>query len=72
MFHGCQIILVCWRVSQFHDFPQDIRALPGASTCTGPTGDIRGGLHKYISHSYVGPKIMYKSTNFEKPLQKNF
>ena len=28
----CQIVLVCWCVSQFLDFPQDIGALPDART----------------------------------------
>ena len=42
----CQIVLVCWRVSQFLDFSQDIRALPEARTATEPTGEIRGGLHE--------------------------
>ena len=37
---------VCGCVSQFHDFSQDISALPEARTCIGPAGDIRGGLHQ--------------------------
>ena len=48
---------LCGCVSQFHDFSQDIRALPGARTCTGPAGDIRGGLNQLLSHSDVGPKL---------------
>ena len=40
------IVLVCWRIFQFHDFPQDIRALPEARTRTEPAGEIRGGLHE--------------------------
>ena len=67
-----QIVLVCGCVSQFYDFSQDIRALQGARTCTGPAGEIRGGLHQQLSHSDVGPKITNKNRNFEKPLQQNF
>ena len=39
---------VCGCASQLHDFSQDIRTLSGAHTCTGPAGDIRGGLHSYF------------------------
>ena len=42
----CQIVLGCWRVSQFFDFSQDIRALPEARTAIEPAGGIRGGIHK--------------------------
>ena len=42
----CQIILVCWRISQFLDFSLDIRALPEARIGTELAGDIRGGLHE--------------------------
>ena len=42
----CQIVLVCWRISQILDFSQDIRALPEARTGTEPAGEIRGGLHE--------------------------
>ena len=34
-FHKCQIVLVCGCVSQFHDFSQDIRALPEAPHANG-------------------------------------
>ena len=53
-------------------FPNIPGLLPGSHTCIGPAGDIRGGLHQYLSHSDVGPKITYKSRNFEKTLQQNF
>ena len=52
-------------------FP-NISGLCQDHTCIGPAGDIRGGLHRYLSHSDVGPKITYKSRNFEKTLQQNF
>ena len=42
----CQIVLVCWRISQFLDFSQDTRALLEARTSTEPAGEIRGGLHE--------------------------
>ena len=42
----CQIVLVCWRVSQFLDFSHNIRALPEARTATEPAGEIRGSLHE--------------------------
>ena len=42
----CQIVLVCWRISKFLDFSQDIRALPEAGTGTEPAGEIRGGLYE--------------------------
>ena len=42
----CQIVLVCWRTSQFLDFSQDIRALPESCTGAEPAGDIRGGLQE--------------------------
>ena len=42
----CQIVSVCWRISQFLDFSQDIRALPEACSGREPTGEIRGGLHE--------------------------
>ena len=45
-FTDVKIALVCGCISQFHGFSQDIRALPGARTSTGPAGDIRGGLHQ--------------------------
>ena len=48
-------------------FLQDMRALPEAPTCTEPAGEIRGGLHKKLSHSQLGPKTTYyKSWNCEK------
>ena len=42
----CQIVLVCWRISQFLDFSQDTRALLEALTGREPAGEIRGGLHE--------------------------
>ena len=36
--------LVCGRVSEFSDFTQEIRALPGALAATDPAGEIREGL----------------------------
>ena len=42
----CQIVLVCWRVSQFLDFSQDTRALLEARTGTEPAGEIKGGLQE--------------------------
>ena len=42
----CQSVLVCWRISQFLDFSQDIRALPEARTGTELAGEIRGGLYE--------------------------
>ena len=68
----CQIVSVCWRISQFRDFSQDIRALPEACSGTEPVGEIRGGLHEQLSHSDVVPKMTYKSRNCEKPVPHNF
>ena len=42
----CQIVLVCWRISQFLDFFLDISALPEALTGIELAGEIRGGLHE--------------------------
>ena len=42
----CQVVLVCWRISQFLDFSQDIRAMLEARTSTEPAEEIRGGLHE--------------------------
>ena len=67
-----QLDSVCGRISQFLDFPQDIRALPGADRGTEPFGEIRGCIHEQLSHSDVGPKMAYKSKSCEKPLQQNF
>ena len=71
-FHRCQIVSVYGRVSQFHNFPQDNRALPGARTCTEPAGEIRGGLHQLLSHCDVGPKITYESRNLKKNVTTEF
>ena len=30
----CQIVLICWHISQFLEFSQDIRVLPEAGTGT--------------------------------------
>ena len=47
-------------------FSQDIRVLLEPRTGTEPAGEIRGGIHEYISHSDVGPKVNYKSRNCKK------
>ena len=38
--------LVCGRISEFCEFPQDIRALPDAQAAMEPAGDISGGLQE--------------------------
>ena len=64
--------LVCGRISEFCGFYQDIRALPEAEAAMEPTGEIRGGLQEYFSHSNTGPKTTYKSGNCKKPVAHNF
>ena len=41
-----QLDLVCGRVSEFCEFPQDTRALPDAQAAMEPAGEIRGGLQE--------------------------
>ena len=42
----CQLDLVCGRISECFDFPQEIRALPEARTAWQPAGEFRGGLQE--------------------------
>ena len=41
-----QLDLVCGRISEICEFPQDIRALPDAQAAMEPAGEIRGGLQE--------------------------
>ena len=56
------IVLVCRRISQFLDFPQDIRGLPEACTGTKPVGGVKEDLRvEYFPRSVVGIKITNRS-----------
>ena len=48
ILHGnhSQLDLVCGRISEFCEFPQDIRALPDEQATMEPAGEIGGGLQE--------------------------
>ena len=61
------IVLVCRRISQFLEIPQDIRGLPEACTGTTPVGGVKEDLFvEYFSRSAVGIKITNRSRVLEK------
>ena len=62
--------LVCGRFSQFTYFAQEIRAFPEDRTGMGSSGEIRGGVHKQLSHSNVGSKMVFKSMKRKKKKKK--
>ena len=53
----------------FSRFRKEIRAFPEDHTGMGHAEEIRGSLHGHLSHSNVGPKMMFKGRKRENKKQ---